>query len=47
MSAATVVVPIAAHDPNSFANNRAAKVSHSHINLAGQRSDTPTLATHH
>jgi hypothetical protein len=36
MSSAAVQVPISEHDPNSFANNLHAKVTHSHLQLAGQ-----------
>ena len=34
VAAATRVVPISAHDPNSFANNRHAKITHSHLVLS-------------
>lgn len=34
VAAATRVVSISAHDPNSFANNRAAKITHSHLVLS-------------
>lgn len=40
MSSSVVSISIAQHDPNTYANNREAKVTHSHLDLDGQTIDS-------